>query len=860
MYSDRPQTPPPSSSLAHSPVSQAGPSRRVSTFPPPNASQSRPSKRRRTTAAGQPTTSLTAAQRLPLSPISSPSQTAPPLTASQRSQGPVRLVVKGNVTPSRAAPFFQLRSSQTSSLDQRQPPPSSSPSLTSPPQPSSSQSSLRFDAQPEPKPSPRSILQLTSPTPRRLNAAFKSNTRLGDHSTALLQSLLRCPPPAASAPYAAGNPALSLLALRSMTNPAQHGMSLFSAQATACRGLYSRPFHGINTRSYLSTFSHREDLDWYELESSLYDDDSPSVVDRASQSHLAHPLCCAYSYSSRAAEPSAQWLAIGDNEGRIVLINTLDDTTSDEFSGGPQWRTSGSSIDPSAPVSSVFELSWRHDDVLLASSAPSYMVAVWDVSTQSRTELFSGPKGTSRSIHWDPCGGGNLLCSGGRDGAIHLFDRRVRPHETSRSVSDDESTHSGPSPVEPVLSIWGAHTSQLYKPKKASGSSRARSVAPSSRSKDPWHPLQRGVTALAYLLGRPHCIVSGGCEDGRVRVWDWRSVESSTGSNTSHQPAASTSVFGNDPSDSAGALQDTNPASEENAERTSRQKASKQSAKTTTDVRRLRNGSKSRPAASRFDLPTPLEESSDISRLSSKNQSSHGISSLVVGNNTIFAACTDANIYALNAANLVAGLPATSSVARQAALPNQALYNSMQRGNTLYAKLALNPQEQILAVGCNSGKIVLYDVKCKGGADAQSMNLDASTGVVLQGGHSANSEINGLAWANGPQGTTLASIADDFTVRTWRPDRAFSQRHDGNGVVPLELDSDEEFDWETRERKVWRGGELDELEAGAGGRAGFEMECDSEEEDDDDDDGFDLPLRGLSSTSGCRLAFDSDSD
>ncbi|CAD6949842.1 unnamed protein product [Tilletia caries] len=115
---------------------------------------------------------------------------------------------------------------------------------------------------------------------------------------------------------------------------------------------------------------------------------------------IAHPLCCAYSYSSKAAEPSAQWLAIGDNEGRIILLNTLDDSTADVFTGPPQWRVTGRDLGITAtgPTPLVFELAWRQDDVLLASSASNYSVAVWDVSTHACTDVFAGPQGSARSI------------------------------------------------------------------------------------------------------------------------------------------------------------------------------------------------------------------------------------------------------------------------------------------------------------------------------------------------------------------------------------------------------------------------------------------------------------------------------
>ncbi|KAK0535895.1 hypothetical protein OC835_002238 [Tilletia horrida] len=871
MSFQRPLTPPPSSSVPSSPAACRTRSTRdaLPWVPePPGSSpprvhrtvtdEMRPSKRRKAsatshseaaTAHSSATSSHSYSGRRSGNGASSPG----PASSSSGSGGSTRLTVKGNVTPSRAAPFFQLRPSQSSRSSQ-----------------------------------PRTSSPHTSLASSQEEPTFASRPRLGDSYTEHLQTLLRRPPPAASSAFTAGNLSLSLLALRTSSNPVYLGAPLPGSHIPSSRGLHGRPTRSINTRPYLSTFSSRQDLDWYELESSLIASE-PNTSENSIDEHLAHPLCCAYSYSAKAAEPSSQWLAIGDNEARIVLLNTLDDTTADEFSGAPQWRVSGSasasagSSSPSSPMVSVFELAWRHDDVLLASSAPDYTVAIWDVSTQMCTELFSGPKGTARSIQWDPEGAGNLLSCGGRDGAIHLFDRRVRPHERaadsgsglSSSFEDDM-----PSPVQPVLSIWGAHTSAASKATAASttanGTQNSRTFA---RGRSSRVSVQRGVTALSYLPGRPHCVVSSGCEDGRLRVWDWRAMGASTSAAQSTVAAAEMHLDDDVASD-IGALGDrgarristrTRRQVLEESDAMNRSHALQAAAEQGMDgsfhddiapgmKRKIRQGGQSssrqakatsrKPAArSKATMSSPVEESCDVSRQSSRNQSSHGIASLAVGNNTIFAACTDANIYALNASCLVAGLPATSSIMRQAALPTKALYNSMQRGNTLFAKLALDPQEQILAVGCNSGKVVLYDVKCRAGFDASAgLDLEASTGVVLEGGHLPNSEINGVSWAHGPQGTTLATIADDFTVRTWRPDRAYSQRLAGEGVAPLELDSEEEFEWETRARKVWRGGELDDWDEEGEDR----MELDSDEDD------CGSPLKGYRASLGSRFAFDSD--
>lgn len=204
-----------------------------------------------------------------------------------------------------------------------------------------------------------------------------------------------------------------------------------------------------------------------------------------------HPLCARYSHSSRCLSQSqAQWLAVGDNEGKLTLINTLRDiyTFEQQYTASPVWT---------ACVGSVFELAWRHDDEVIATGGSDYMVRTWDTQTGEQLRCFGGLRGSPRSIAWDSSnGGGDVFVSGGRDGAIHVFDARVAGR-SEEGVTD------------PVLSIWGAHTSLVKR---------------NPRQKH--HP--KGVTSLAYVPGRGNGVLaSAGCADGILKLWDLRSAHES---------------------------------------------------------------------------------------------------------------------------------------------------------------------------------------------------------------------------------------------------------------------------------------------------------------------------------------------
>lgn len=82
-------------------------------------------------------------------------------------------------------------------------------------------------------------------------------------------------------------------------------------------------------------------------------------------------------------------------------------------------------------------------------------------------------------------------------------------------------------------------------------------------------------------------------------------------------------------------------------------------------------------------------------------RSSHGISSIVAGDSTLYAASTNGSIYSLALADLS---PTLTPLGRAPALSAPA-----QRGNTLYARLALSGDGRSLALGCHSGTVALWD-------------------------------------------------------------------------------------------------------------------------------------------------------
>lgn len=352
------------------------------------------------------------------------------------------------------------------------------------------------------------------------------------------------------------------------------------------------------------------------------------LLDSAAVPHgTASPLCAAYMHRAGTSRAAGQCLAVGDDEGRVHVLDTLEPPGT---LGRQPYRTTT----PALADGSVYAVEWRFDDRALALGASDYTVCVWDAEkearvaaerrtlTQQRTARWDAHGGSIRSLAWDPAAGGQLLASGARDGAIYLWDVRM------------------------------AHAA-LHIP-RAQDTRRTMRRAP---------PAPTAVTALAYVPGAAR-LVSAGRDSAVVTQWDVRAV---------------------------------------------RRPASAAPAATPMLSHRRR-----------------LAVSGDASQLSGWNSRPHGISSLAVApvRCELYAACTDGCVYVLDAGD----------VARERApgAPH-ALYDPVQQRNTLYARLALW-DERFLALGCNTGDVVLWDVAAPVTSSAGAARL-ATQAVVPPRAH-----------------------------------------------------------------------------------------------------------------------------
>ena len=115
-------------------------------------------------------------------------------------------------------------------------------------------------------------------------------------------------------------------------------------------------------------------------------------------------------------------------------------------------------------------------------------------SADRALHVLHGHSGTVKCVAWDPAQDGNVLCSGGRDGSICLWDLRVC------------ESRNGTGTLKPVLVIPKAHESDVKTP-KPKGRRMLRAAAPI-----------KGVTHLLYSDAHPHGIISSNSFDGRVAL------------------------------------------------------------------------------------------------------------------------------------------------------------------------------------------------------------------------------------------------------------------------------------------------------------------------------------------------------
>ncbi|CAO1638933.1 unnamed protein product [Sympodiomycopsis kandeliae] len=557
------------------------------------------------------------------------------------------------------------------------------------------------------------------------------------------------------------------MAMRNQGSTSNAGHTSLSAALARMRCVPGAGRHGsaltamrrqIPQAPYLSSFASDSTSGVYRIASS--DPDAPST----------QPLCAKYAYSAKSYGATRQWLAVGDNEGGLTLVDTARDLTQDTYDDSdmydgenkqrPAWEAS---------PGSVFSVAWRFDDRFLATSGSDYQIKIFDTSTASQVHTFSGARRTARSVEWDPFGQGQLMASAGRDGGVHVWDLRMQnckgePCQSTGPSGYDEEDVLDEEPIPPLLSLWSAHT--------APAALRARN----SRH----HRKPRGVTSLVYHPHVEHCVFTAGCADANIKGWDLRfAIEPKSGRDLEGLSAAGkglSSLTGKDENrvpfrDMSNLIDQESDYARAGTKRKMRKPRKIQPGEASfvlnpaglNDHGEYDDREHGNLGQEEHPLPiVPFAQTGDLSTTVGRswNKRSHGISSLCIGGrgHSLFAACTDGRIYQTPLSTLT-----PDSLTDSLSLPP--LFHSTQLGNSLYNHISLSPDEKTLAIGCNNGSILLWDT-----------NLRQGSITGGKGRHQVNCEINALDWCyDAYSGCKLATASDDRTVRTWEGDRGLAE-------------------------------------------------------------------------------------
>ncbi|KZT12918.1 WD40 repeat-like protein [Laetiporus sulphureus 93-53] len=230
----------------------------------------------------------------------------------------------------------------------------------------------------------------------------------------------------------------------------------------------------VSTRPILETFVSSSKTDLYRF----HPDDA--------RSFMTIPYCLSYTHEAKRGGKSL--LAVATDQGSVHVVNT---------SKRQNWNCGTSFI---SHANGIFDVQWSPSDTLLATASGDQTVGIStlesSVSPENRiVRVLEGHSSTVKCVAWEPSRDGDILCSGSRDGTIHVWDLRTE----CRAGSDGRSGAA--------IMVLGAHEPEGQQPKRRIGKSIHT---------------PRSVTGIAYTEGDPYRLISSGSCDGILRQWDLR--------------------------------------------------------------------------------------------------------------------------------------------------------------------------------------------------------------------------------------------------------------------------------------------------------------------------------------------------
>ncbi|KAF8449724.1 WD40-repeat-containing domain protein [Kalaharituber pfeilii] len=145
----------------------------------------------------------------------------------------------------------------------------------------------------------------------------------------------------------------------------------------------------------------------------------------------------------------------------------------------------------------VFDISWSPDDHQLATASGDQTARVFDVATQTCTNVLVGHRSSVKQAAFNPRNP-SILSTCSRDGNIHIWD--LRCVGTPSSLGNHITEH------KPVNSILLAHSEPT--PRKASARAEV------------------SVTAVTWMINKDNTIATACEANSCIKIWDIRSTHS----------------------------------------------------------------------------------------------------------------------------------------------------------------------------------------------------------------------------------------------------------------------------------------------------------------------------------------------
>ena len=141
-------------------------------------------------------------------------------------------------------------------------------------------------------------------------------------------------------------------------------------------------------------------------------------------------------------------------------------------------------------------MKWSPSDNLLATASGDKSIRITSISSSGTNTLhvLRGHEATVKCVAWDPDHDGNVVCSGGREGSICLWDLRVGE---ARAGADEVGA------LAPVLTIPKAHEGGVKTPKPKGRRGKLTAAVP-----------VKSITHLLYTDSHPYGIISSSSFDG----------------------------------------------------------------------------------------------------------------------------------------------------------------------------------------------------------------------------------------------------------------------------------------------------------------------------------------------------------